>query len=160
MPSLDDSEDCATPFGFSKNLCYSQHLRLLLSTLPFPQPQNSAKQLLKSQRPCGGQNQYIATQPCMPELPSGDEQQMWKVCTRLLTRTRDSSNMLISHQHGSQRCGSVTCIKPPLHTQKSVADTTMTVGGDMPIFFHELAVLPPASQRSYESDTGPYAVAS
>ena len=93
LPSLDDSEDCATPFGFSKNLCYSQHLRLLLPTWPLPQLQNSAKQSLKSQRPCGGQSQYIATQPCMPELLHDDEQQRWKVCTRLLMRSRDSSTL-------------------------------------------------------------------
>ena len=29
LPSLDDSEGCDTPFDFSKNLCCSQHLRLL-----------------------------------------------------------------------------------------------------------------------------------
>ena len=52
LPSLDDSEGCATPFGFSKILCESQHLRLLRKQ-PLPQLQNTAKQALKSQRQSG-----------------------------------------------------------------------------------------------------------
>ena len=49
LPSLDDPEVCVTPFGFSKNLCCSPHLRLF-PTQPLPQLQNSAKQSPKSQR--------------------------------------------------------------------------------------------------------------
>ena len=61
LPSLDDSEGCVTPLGFSKNLGSSQHRRLLPTKL-LPQLHNSATQSLKSQRPCGGgQSQYIAT---------------------------------------------------------------------------------------------------
>ena len=67
LPSLDDSEGCATTFGFSKNLCCSQHVRLFPTQLLRHQP-NSAKQSLQSQSPC----QHIATcSGLQPPRPNG-----------------------------------------------------------------------------------------
>ena len=53
LPSLDDLEGCARPFGFSKNLCCSPHLHLFPPTQSLPQLHDSDKQSLKSPRPCG-----------------------------------------------------------------------------------------------------------
>ena len=53
LPSLEDSEGCATPFVVSKKLCCSPHLRPLPAQ-PLPQRQNTARQSPKSQSPCRG----------------------------------------------------------------------------------------------------------
>ena len=51
LPSLDDSECCATPFGFSKNQCCSPHLHLL-PTQPLLQLQHPAMLALRSRAGC------------------------------------------------------------------------------------------------------------